>query len=186
VATLAGPGVVALLGFAATLVDTISTIASKLIAYQVGQPIAASLQSSRHGSALSSLDRKGIVLAVLGSIAAYVLILMAVPLVRLFYAGGAFQEPEVSETARYVGIMAIGLPAALITAILLYPLLAIGRHGAALIQVGAFLLHIAFVRVAFEVLQGAAVAWAYVILLYAQAAGGWFLVKRYQRNRSST
>lgn len=185
VGTLAGPGVVALLGFAATLVDTISTIASKLVAYQIGQPIAASLQSSGSVSALSSLARKGIVLAVLGSLAACVLSLLAEPLVRFFYAGGAFQEAEVSETARYVAIMAVGLPAALVTAVLLYPLLGMGRHDAALIQVGAFLLHILFVRIAFESLQGAAVAWAYVVLLFAQAIGGWLLVKRHRRIRSA-
>jgi len=76
--------------------------------------------------------------------------------------------------------MAVGVPAALVTAVLVYPMLGVGRYAAALIHTTAYVLQIAFVRVLFEPLQGSAVAWGYVLLLWTQAIGGCVLLMRRQ------
>lgn len=176
VGTLAGENVVALLGFASSLIDPLSVILGKVLGFQIGQPLAARLVAKGAESTWSALYRVLWRVLALGCLVAVVTAAMAFPLVSLFFGGGQFEDSAVRETARYVRIMAIGLPAAITLWIFLYPLLGAGRHLAASMYVGGHVLQILAIRVLFGHVGGDAVAWGYSICVWVQAAGAWLLL----------
>lgn len=181
--TIAGPSVVAFLGFASSLIDPLGAILGKVLAFQIGQPFAARLYTQPSGPSAESFRRVLVIVILVGGVIAGTIAIAAAPLINLFFGGGAFQAPAVIETARYLRIMAIGLPGAIALWVLLYPLLALGRHTAACVYVVGYVLQVLIINFLFGHVQGAAVAWGYSFCMWIQAIGGWLLLKAQMQSR---
>jgi hypothetical protein len=80
------------------------------------------------------------------------------------------------QTAEYLGILAIGLPGAILVWVCLYPLLEGARHGAAVAYVIGYAVQILCISILFRSYSGAAIAWSYCACFWAQAGAAWVIL----------
>jgi peptidoglycan biosynthesis protein MviN/MurJ (putative lipid II flippase) len=179
--TIAGPAVVALIGFAYSIMDAVASIVGKTFSFQIGQPLAAKLRSAKLAKRSFSAGSAVLIALVTGIACSTVLLLFNEWIVGLLFGGGAFDDAAIVETARYLGILAIGLPGALIVWVCLYPLLEVSKHCAAVTYLAGFLVQIVWLALSFDALSASAIAWSYTVCLWTQAVVAWAAVSLYSR-----
>lgn len=168
VATLAGADVVALLGFAMALVEPLGAIAGRILAFQVGQPLVARMAEAGTNALAATwraLWRAGGV-AIAGCIA---LAWAAEPAVAIAFGGGEFDMHDITRTARFLRVLSVSLPAAIVLWVALYPLVGLRSQAATVVYVTGYLFQIAFIGVFFQFLSADAIAWAYSGGVWLQA-----------------
>jgi peptidoglycan biosynthesis protein MviN/MurJ (putative lipid II flippase) len=177
--TLTGWDTVALLGYANSIVEPLGAISGKVLAYQVGQPMAARLaKTDTLTQTRASLTSSLVAVAVMSAGLGLITIWLARPLIRILFGGGEFGESAIEQTAQFVQIMAIGLPPAIILWVVLYPLLGAGKQLAAFVYIAGHAAQVVTIWLLYEHFRGVALALSFPVGLWVQATLGWWFVTR--------
>ncbi len=173
--TIAGPEILAILGFANSLVDPIAVILGKVCAFLFGQRLANEAASS------SQYELRGffkMTLIVFAGTCAVVGILRWTmePLVTILYGGGAFGERAIQDTVTFGRALCLGLPFSVLLWMILYPLLGAYRHAAAMVYVAGYALQVAFISVLFSDYREFSVVWSFPFVTLCQAGLGFAFI----------
>lgn len=178
-ATLDEFGTNAALTYALSILAPLGLLVGKPLSLAFGPDFARSMAAGDSRGARANLDRAVIGCLAVGITGAAIGTLFSVPLVRLLYGGGQFDEHAIQVTASLLRCLVWSLPGSIVFWAVLMPLVTMSRsHQPALIYIGGYLLQIAFMAALFPLWGRFALAWGYTLAASSQAVAAWFFVYR--------
>ncbi len=169
-ATLDGVGTNAATTYALSLLGPIGILVGKPLSVITGPQFARTFSQGASARGRHLLDRTIMVCLIVGFVGAILANYLAMPLVRLLYGGGQFDDQAARTTAELLGGLAWSLPGSIVLWVIVIPLVTVSRsHGAATIYFSGYLLQLVFMMLTFPVLGRSSLVWGYTIASSSQA-----------------
>jgi putative peptidoglycan lipid II flippase len=172
-------GTNAALTYALSLLVPLGLFVGKPLAMVTGPHFARTFAGGDSRKARAILDRAVLGCLAVGLLAALAGKILAEPVIRLFYAGGRFDDRAIHATAELLGCLTWSLPGSIVLWAILMPMISVSRsQRPALIYIGGYLLQLAFMVLFYPILGKFALAWGYTLASTTQALLALFVVYR--------